>query len=498
MPSDMLKLRQLEGLINPSEFCRDEMNLWPLYRFYISESFRNDRLGASLLDRKTGSFLDQLKMILKGIPGIFSVLMSAKKADAVFLSNSNFQRFTLDGAKFDPYCYPVVTELNSRRMQSVVYQVGQPVTAQRDFIKTVNIEYAINSWYFVLAPMATVLERLRLLFSDKTCLSLKVNIALDSLGIDLKIPDDSFFIERAARLRIKALFFRLLLQKHAPSYGLMVGYGSGSGLAFTYACSVENIKSIELQHGMVSSGLARYADWTNVPIKGYELLPDTFWCWHKSDMIDVYSWVENSSSHNVIPGGNLYLRFRQDFLSAEAEQLKKKLQLSRKSYNHLCLVALQSKMVEPLWLMDAITTCDSTTFWIFKFHPADQHKDERAKLIEQCFSGRGLNNYDLINANHAALNIYDCIEEVDSVVSSFSSSLLEAMMLWKIPVIIHPEGIVHYQKYIDSGSMLLKSNRRDFVDYFNMTRKSDLAISGRSDSENIKKIIDQIFTPKAE
>jgi CDP-glycerol glycerophosphotransferase (TagB/SpsB family) len=135
--------------------------------------------------------------------------------------------------------------------------------------------------------------------------------------------------------------------------------------------------------------------------------------------------------------------------------------------------------------------------WIFKFHPSDQHKDERAKFIEHCFSERGLNNYDLISANQAALNIYDCIEEVDSVVSSFSSSLLEAMMLQKIPVIIHPEGVIHYQNEIDSGSMLLKSNRRDFVDYFNMPRKTDLAISDRSDSENLEKIIDQIFTPKA-
>jgi hypothetical protein len=497
MQSDMLKLRQLEGLINPSEFCRNGVNLWPLYRFYISEGFRNDRLGAPTLDRKTGSFLDQLKMILKGIPGIFTVLMSAKKADAVFLSSCNFQRFTLDGAKFDPYCYPVVTELNGRGMQSVVYQVGQPVDCNKSFIKTVNIENAINSWYSILAPLATIVMRLRLLFSDKTFLSSKVNIALESLGIDVKIPDDMFFIERAARLRIKALFFRLLLQKHAPSYGLMVGYGSGPGLAFTYACSLENIKSIELQHGMVSPGAARYADWLNVPIKGYELLPDTFWCWDKSEMINVYSWIEASPSHDVFPEGNLYLRFRQDFLSAEAEELKKKLQVSTKSYDHLCLVALQSKMVEPLWLMDAIMACNSLTLWIFKFHPSDQHKDERAKFIEHCFSERGLNNYDLISANQAALNIYDCIEEVDSVVSSFSSSLLEAMMLQKIPVIIHPEGVVHYQNEIDSGSMLLKSNRRDFVDYFNMPRKTDLAISDRSDSDNLEKIIDQIFTPKA-
>jgi CDP-glycerol glycerophosphotransferase (TagB/SpsB family) len=147
--------------------------------------------------------------------------------------------------------------------------------------------------------------------------------------------------------------------------------------------------------------------------------------------------------------------------------------------------------------MDAITACRGSTFWIFKFHPADQSKEERVKYIESCFDKHGEKNYDLTSANHAALNIYDCIEVVDSVISSFSSSLLEAMMLRKTPVIIHPEGEVHYQNYIDNGSMLLKSNKQDFVKYFNTLGKIDSVINNRLDPENLEEIINQIFTPKA-
>lgn len=494
MQSDMSKLQQLENLINPGNFYRDKMNLWPLYRFFITEQLRNQRLGASSLGPIKKSLYCQFKDIVKGLPRAVSLLVKTNKVDAVFLSHTNFQRFSLDGSKFDPYCYPVVAELKSRGMQSVVYQVGKPEDCNKSFIKTVNIENAINSWYLILAPLVTIGMRLRLLFSNETYLSSQVNRALDSLGIDLEVPDDKYFLERAARLRVKALFFQLLLKRHAPNFGLIVGYGSGPGLAYTFACSLENIKSIELQHGMISPGLARYAAWSKVPEQGYELLPDIFWCWEKTDINDVYGWSETVPCHNVFPSGNLYLRSRQDYSSIKGKELKNNLQASKKSYNHLCLVALQSQIVEPTWLMDAITACQASTLWLFKFHPADQRKKERIKHIGHCFDKCGKKNYDLISANHPALNIYDCIEVVDSVISSFSSSLLEAKMLGKTPIIIHPEGEMHYQNYIDNGSMLLKSTKQDFVKYFKTLGKTNSTISNLPDFENLDKIIHQIFT----
>lgn len=497
MQSDIFKLQQLEKLINPTDFYRDKMNLWPIYRFFITEQLRDRRLEGATLNPIKKSLYSQCKDIVKGLPRAVSLLVKTNKVDAVFLSHTNFQRFTLDGSKFDPYCYPVVEELMSLGMRSVVYQVGQQEDRNKSFIKTVNIENAINSWYSILAPLVTIGMRFRLLFSNETCLSSQVNKSLDSLGIDLEVPNDKYFMERAARLRVKALFFRLLLKRHAPNFGLIVGYGSGPGLAYTYACSRENIKSIELQHGMISPGLARYSAWSKVPEQGYELLPDIFWCWEKTDISHVYGWSEAVPCHNVFPSGNLYLRFRQNYSSIEGEELKNKFQSIKRSYNHLCLVALQSQIVEPVWLMDAITACPSSTLWIFKFHPADQNKEERVKHIEHCFKKCSKKNYDLISANHAALNIYDCIDVVDSVISSFSSSLLEAMMLAKTPIIIHPEGEVHYQNHIDNGSMLLKSSKQDFVKHFNILGKTNSNISNPPDLENIDEIIDQIFTRSA-
>jgi hypothetical protein len=490
----MSKLQQLESLIDPSDFYRRGVNLWPLYRFFITEGLRDRRLGTSSANPIKKSLYSQCLEFVKGVLSTVSILLKTDKVDAVFLSHSNFQRFTLDGFRFDPYCYPVVAELKSRGMRSVVYQVGQRENCNESYIKTVNIESAFNSWSFILAPLATIDMRLRVVFSNEISLSNKVNFALDSINIDLQVPDDKFFMERAARLRAKALFFRFLLKRHSPSFGLMVGYGSGPGLAYTYACSLEKIRSIELQHGMVSPGLPRYAAWSKVPEQGYQLLPDIFWCWEKAEISEVYKWTESVTSHNVFSAGNLYLRYRQNYSSVEGVELKKRLQASEQPYDHRCLVALQSQAVEPVWLMDAIIACRDSTLWLFKFHPADHDKGDRVKYIEHCFRKHGKSNYDLTSANNAALNIYDCIDAVDSVVSSFSSSLVEAMMLHKTPIIIHPEGEVHFQNYIDKGSMLLKSEKQDFVDYFDMPRKAGSTTSRQPDSENIEKIIDKIFT----
>ena len=404
--------------------------------------------------------------MIKGFVSIIRLILEKEEKDVVFLTHSNFQRFSLKGLKFDPYCYPVVEELNDIGLSSSIYQVGVLEESRSNYIKTINIENTMIFWYFLIAPFVTIYTKIKTLIFYKNGLSYKVNKSLEALNFTFRVPGDSFFIERASRLSVKSWFFEFLISKHKAKYGVLVGYGTQSGLAFNLACNRKKIKSIELQHGMVSPSLPRYYGWNNVPDDGYEFLPDLFWCWNKSELSSVYKWTYKTNKHNVLHEGNIYLKKREKYASQQARKLSAHFKYTTKSYNKICLVALQAPNVEPDWLLKAILASPRSILWLFKFHPADMIKAQRFEKINNLFKQNNLDNFDLDFANDSSLNIYDCIDVADVVVSAFSSSLLEALMLGKIPVVIHSEGLVHYSNYIQSGEMLFHSNPDEFLEYF--------------------------------
>lgn len=502
MHSDMEIIEKIENAIDPSDFVVDGVNIWPLYRFFIADKLRVKSLNIPSSNLKgEGEPKNALFVISAMVKGLFSnirLVTTRKRKDVVFLSHSNFQRFSLDDQMFDPYCYPVMEALNKIGLSSVIYQVGPSAGPKQSYIKTINVEEAIFFWYLLLAPFMTVIAKIKTLTSQKNRLSLRVNEALVALNFDFMVPNDSFFIERAARLTVKSWFFELLISRHKAEFGVLVGYGTQSGLAFNLACSKKGIKSIELQHGMVSPSVPRNSGWRDVPGKGYEFLPDVFWCWNKSEVSSVYEWTKETTKHSVLPNGNIYLQQREKYASQQAKKLANNFRNSTHSFDQICLVAFQSPNVEPDWLLEAILASPSSTLWLFKFHPTDQMRANRIAKIENYFRKNSADNYDLVFANNPYLNIYDCIDVADSVLSAFSSSLLEAMMLGKTPVVIHPEGLIHYDNYVSSGEMLYLANPDDFLQYFSTAKFNSDNLTklniGLDNDDSTQSVMQEIFT----
>tara|TARA_A100001015_G_scaffold321098_1_gene450116 strand:+ start:2690 stop:4216 length:1527 start_codon:yes stop_codon:yes gene_type:complete len=495
-------IKKIENKIKPSDFIVSGVNIWPLYRFYIADKFRVKSLNipSSNLtgEGETKNIFFVISAMFKGLISNIRLITTIKRKDVVFLSHSNFQRFSLDDQMFDPYCYPVMEELNKIGLSSEIYQVGVSTNTKQSYKKTINVEEAVTFWYFLLAPFMTLAAKFKTFVFHKNRLSLMVNKAIMDLNYDFTIPNDSFFIERSARLTVKSWFFEYLIKRHKAKFGVLVGYGTQSGLAFNLACSKKGVKTIELQHGMVSQSLPRYYGWTNVPSKGYEFLPDVFWCWNKSEVSSVYEWTNKATKHRALPHGNIYLQQREKYASQQSKKIVTDFRNATNSFEKICLVTLQAPNVEPDWLLEAILASPPSTFWLFKFHPADLKKASRISKIKNYFNKKDLDNFDLEFANNPSLNIYDCIDVADNVVSAFSSTLLEALMLNKIPVVIHSEGLVHYSNYVSSGEMLYLENPDDFLRYFSATKSNSDNLAnlnlGADNKDSTQSVMQEIFT----
>ena len=62
--------------------------------------------------------------------------------------------------------------------------------------------------------------------------------------------------------------------------------------------------------------------------------------------------------------GNIYLKKREKYASQQARKLSAHFKYTTKSYNKICLVALQAPNVEPDWLLKAILASPRSILWL--------------------------------------------------------------------------------------------------------------------------------------
>ena len=77
-------------------------------------------------------------------------------------------------------------------------------------------------------------------------------------------------------------------------------YYSDVVFALNIACSLNKVKSIEVQHGPQPISHAAYSHWTNLPLSGYAMLPNIFWCWDDNSVSILSKWNHKLNNHKAI------------------------------------------------------------------------------------------------------------------------------------------------------------------------------------------------------
>jgi hypothetical protein len=107
--------------------------------------------------------------------------------------------------------------------------------------------------------------------------------------------------------------FEKILLKTTPKICFIVNYYSFEGMGMNLACKKLGIASVDIQHGVQGSDHPAYGSWFSVPVAGYELLPDFFWCWSESEYRSIDKWSASVAPHHQpIVGGNNWLNMWQD------------------------------------------------------------------------------------------------------------------------------------------------------------------------------------------
>ncbi len=233
-------------------------------------------------------------------------------------------------------------------------------------------------------------------------------------------------------------FFENVLARIKPKAVIILCYYSNiTSFAVTAAANRLGIRTVELQHGPMSTTHLGYGSWTQMPPKGYDLIPRIFWCWeaHTASFLDSWSG-EGSRLYRTEIGGHPWLDYlREKEKTAEAD------------------IVLYTLQPEPLSL-DALFTdaiveliAAKREKWYVRMHPRQVPIREK---ITAYLEAKGI--LEFVNLEEGTFtDLPSLLGRTRIHVTHSSGCVLEASILGVPSLIINKIGASYYKSLIQTG-----------------------------------------------
>ena len=204
------------------------------------------------------------------------------------------------------------------------------------------------------------------------------------------------------------------------------------------AASQLGIKTIDIQHGKQGKYQAMYSGWTKIPDKGYDLMPDNFWCWGQPSCDHILSSSPNRNIHTPFIGGYPWVNYyKKNLMKADPHVPKNKIKV---------LVTMQPPQGQniqriPDFIIDFLKSNNLVDIhFIFRLHPNDNEG------YYYCKNRLRLINPSLYTIEDSKRILYDIFLEISHHITAFSSCGYEAS-LFNIPTLLYGDESKEIYKY---------------------------------------------------
>lgn len=305
--------------------------------------------------------------------------------------------------------------------------------------------------------------------------------------------EETRFLEEARLVKAWQAYFTEILAEIRPRAVFLECYYYTIAMALIGACKKLEITTVDIQHGFYGNYHGLYTHWTKIPMNGYDLLPDNFWCWGQISKEHMEKWYDPKRVHHrPIVGGNVRITqwFEKEHLSTDKGIKSFYEELEQKEKN--ILVTLSDEFV-PEHVFDAMRHSPDNWLWLIRLRPV-AYTNAKKNQVRAVLKQHGVYNFEIDHATSCRL--YDLLKRSDHHVTLYSSVYYEALAFNVPTTIIHPLGLLCYEDefkkgvldYADTGELLLASIRKGFKNR-NYIRPSDYVETSRQCAENALKVI---------
>jgi len=277
---------------------------------------------------------------------------------------------------------------------------------------------------------------------------------LPSVGLTKRSVVNQFYLLKSLKKQYLDIIF-----KHKMKLCFKVCWYDVGGMALSWAAKEASIPCYDLQHGVAGAVYcSAYCAWSRMPEKGYEIIPDGFWCWTDEDAEAIKEWGDNQSPPiKTHVGGNIWQR-----LWMENKYPKNIFLNSRSTDNFLnvkgvkVLYTLQSGEL-PSLLLEMIKNSPSTWNWWIRCHPMELEHIASIKYKLNQFGKK----VDVENATHILLPLL--LKNTDVHITGWSAVVFDAQEFGLKSIVCHPSAIEFFSKMIGSKDVFYMDNADDII-----------------------------------
>lgn len=424
------KLLCLENKHNLLEYKINDVRVWQVLRIYIytyiQKKINNNK--EALFPRKRYSILDFFKKLY--FITILNPFLDFKKSEALVFQSGRI--LTRDNEKIDVFTHDLCLELKKNNTSFTQYG-----------LETLTVHSSLSS----------VKQLDFLQFITKLCAKLITpHISKEELDFIKKLENEIFELFNVT-IDLKSLFYKeikhfkasfkiysFLFSLKAPKKIYFIANNGKAAMIF--AAKTKNIKSIEIQHGLMLKEDLIY-HYPESPKDSLDYFPDQFFIWEKS------IWKNNSvlplTKNNIIEFGNKNLQY-----------FKNKTRI-KKVPKSILVISQQTVTKELLnYMLANLKTLKNYTI-TYKLHP----REIINKTNEQKFGL--LKTTPNVQLADNTVSIYDLLAKTEYVIGVYSTAVIEAQYFnCKIKIInLHGADLLNYYKstpnieFLDSSANLI-------------------------------------------
>ena len=404
--------------LNSKIFYYKNINYFPLIKLAI---FTVTGLGNKKKRNKIFSSINFLSKLPFFLINKFSynkyLKKKLRKTDVVFFSDVNFYYDKYKNKKFnafiDPYFRLISKKYNSTKLEIVPhwYKDKKNKLVQPIYLKLLYLDLI----KFIL-------------FKIKDYLFLKEKKFYKDLEVLLKVHkidfDKDSFQKKFDQIYFHSKLLEKILKKIDPKTVLLTCYYNDMSFSIILACKRLNIKTVDIQHGGFEPEHVMYRYWQKSELnKGYKLLPNFFWVWHKDHLKDKFYY--RNKNHKVVEGGKLLIQNIEKIIENTQKNLTNKDRNfieSLKKYKKKILFCATSDIPDCLIKSIKISQKNKNWLWMIRLHP--RHSSYK-KLIEKLIKEKiSLKNIQI--KKPSKLNLQFMINKSSHVLIDQSSVVLDA------------------------------------------------------------------------
>lgn len=464
--------KELESEFPVDSWVIDQFNVWPLIHICLVRENREREkktIKKKVTDTGKLKYLRLLKynqIIARDILCLFNCLKNnsliiinnnkkKNSAELLFKTRPNNKRISFKGRYFDVFLDPFIICFQKLGFGCLVLEEieNQPLK-NPGYYRSVIIDPSVIKFKYI--------NKLTKAFNKKSkeCI-IKMDLfsefltKLDEYKISRRSLDLQNLIKMVVQIKNRARIYEKILPVNCKAAFITV-YAARNNLAFTYACKKLGIITIDVAHGANYHNEA--SAWVKLPHKGYQCLPNIFWCWTSSEANEINNATNAGTilSHKAIAGGNLFLELSIKDRFETVTQARKDIMLQISKLNNVkhILISLQPGSDENDFYKLLIEKSPAGWCWWLRLHP--RMLNRKAEIIEAF-------EYKNVNINQATDSpLYSLLPNMDLHITSTSSVTIEAARL-NVPSLLWGNQGCNNKKYVEKGIVKYVSTVGDLI-----------------------------------